>query len=219
MFITFEGLDFSGKSTQATLLVDALNRTSRSASPPASHVHFIREPGGTPISERVRTILLDRQALEMAEATELFLFAASRAQLVRQLIMPALTLGTVVVCDRFADSTTAYQGYGRGIELETVERINSLATGGLRPDLTLLIDIPLEEMDLRARAAGTVEDRMERSGRAFYARVRNGYLTMAAAEPGRFRVIDGTMPVARVHDEVRAAVGAALATTIPSGLP
>lgn len=219
MFITFEGLDFSGKSTQATLLVDALNRPPLSASPPASHVHFIREPGGTPISERIRTVLLDRRALEMAEATELFLFAASRAQLVRQLIMPALALGDVVVCDRFADSTTAYQGYGRGIDLETVERINRLATGGLRPDLTVLIDIPLEEMDRRARAAGTVEDRMERSGKAFYARVRDGYRSLAAAEPDRFRVIDGTSPVARVHEQVRAAVGTALATTIASALP
>jgi dTMP kinase len=218
MFITFEGLDFSGKSTQASLLVDALNHPSPPSRPPFPDVLFIREPGGTTISERIRTLLLDRRALEMAEAAELFLFAASRAQLVREVIVPALARLAVVVCDRFTDSTTAYQGYGRGIDLETVNRINRLATAGLKPDLTLLIDIPLDVMRRRASAAGTVEDRMESAGGEFYERVRQGYHALASAEPARVRVIDGTASPATVHDEVRAAVGAALAVTLSSAL-
>lgn len=219
MFITFEGLDFCGKTTQASLLVDALRDPSFSPAASPAAVHFIREPGGTPISERIRALLLDRRALEMSAAAELFLFAASRAQLVRQTILPALERQEVVVCDRFADSTTAYQGYGRGLDLETVARINRLATDGLKPGLTLLIDIPVSEMRVRARAAGAVEDRMESGGTEFYERVRAGYHAIAAADPSRIRVIDGAAPVGRVHQAVRAAVHTALTAAKTSATP
>src|SRR6516162_9532728 len=123
MLITFEGLDGSGKTTQASLLVDHLKAIGK-------HVLFLREPGGTTVSEKIRSILLDRDHLEIAQTTELFLFSAARAQLVREVILPALGAGSVVVCDRYCDSTTAYQGYGRGLPLEEIRGINSLATAG-----------------------------------------------------------------------------------------
>ena len=185
MFLTFEGVDCSGKTTQAALLVDALRARSGAV------VHFIREPGGTAISERLREILLDRSNLELSELTELFLFSASRAQLVARFILPALARGEVVVCDRFYDSTTAYQGYGRGLDLDAVRRINAVAAAGTDPDLTVLVDIPVDEIEVRKRASGSLPDRMESAGRAFYERVRRGYLTIARDQPGRFAVFDG----------------------------
>jgi dTMP kinase len=198
MFITLEGLDLSGKSTQAQLLVERLER---------SHVvRFIREPGGTRISERLRDILLDHAHREMCDATELFLFSASRAQLVTEVIRPALQRNEIVVCDRFYDSTTAYQGYGRGLNIEAVNQINALATGGTDPDLTLLIDIPVGEIELRKQKAGGSKDRMESSGQLFYERVRAGYLALAAAAPHRFLVLNGLLPVETVHQRVWEAV-------------
>jgi dTMP kinase len=195
MFITFEGLDFSGKSTQATILVDRLKRTH-------PVVHFLREPGGTRISERIRDILLDRKNLEMHEAAELMLFSAARSQLVREVIVPALQRGEVVVCDRYYDSTTAYQGYGRGIDLEAVRNINTLATGGTDPDLTLLVDIPVAEILQRKRRAGLPFDRMESSGLEFYERVRQGYRAIATRDRHRFAVVDGMKTVDHLADEI-----------------
>jgi dTMP kinase len=203
MFITFEGLDFSGKTTQARLLIDALKSAGRT-------VVFLREPGGTRISERVREILLDRKHEEMADAAELLLFSASRAQLVHEIIRPALDRGEVVVCDRYYDSTTAYQGYGRGLDLEAVRQINRIATGGLPPDLTLLIDIDVDEIQRRKRAAGLSFDRMESSGREFYERVRKGFREIAAAERGRVVTVSGMAPVDRVAREVWATVAQCL---------
>ena len=199
MFITFEGLDFSGKSTQANLLVERLKK--------AKHVvHFLREPGGTKISERIREILLDRSHLEMTEAAELLLFSASRTQLVAEVIVPALQRGEIVVCDRYYDSTTAYQGYGRGFNLEAVRHINKIATAGTDPDLTILVDIPVDEIERRKAAAGMTFDRMESAGREFYERVRKGYLDIARNEPDRLVLVDGLASIDAVKTQVWQAV-------------
>jgi len=199
MFITFEGLDFSGKSTQAKLLVERLKK--------AKHVvRFLREPGGTKISERIREILLDKSHLEMTEAAELLLFSASRTQLVAEVIVPALQRGEIVVCDRYYDSTTAYQGYGRGFNLEAVRHINKIATAGTDPDLTILVDIPVEEIERRKAAAGMTFDRMESAGREFYERVRKGYLDIARNEPDRLVLVDGLASIDAVKTQVWQAV-------------
>ena len=200
MFLTFEGVDCSGKTTQAAILVEALRARS------GTIVHFIREPGGTTISERLREILLDRSNLELSELTELFLFSASRAQLVAQVILPALGRGEIVVCDRFYDSTTAYQGYGRGLDLDAVRRINAVATAGTDPDLTVLVDITVGEIEARKKASGSAVDRMENAGREFYERVRKGYLAIAREQPGRFVVINGMRNVNDIALDIRRAV-------------
>jgi dTMP kinase len=193
MLLTFEGIDCSGKSTQARLLVQRLEKDRT--------VRFIREPGGTRISERLRDILLDKRHLELTETSELFLFSASRAQLVAEVIRPALHRGEFVICDRYVDSTTAYQGYGRGIDREAIASINALATQGTNPDLTFVIDIPVDELKRRKQAAGQPVDRMESSGREFYERVRAGYNDMAR-DTQRIVLIDGTRPVQDIHDAV-----------------
>jgi dTMP kinase len=193
MFLTFEGIDYCGKSTQARLLADRIRKSHA--------VRLIREPGGTRISERLREILLDKGHLELTDVAELFLFSASRAQLVAEVIQPALTQGEFVICDRYFDSTTAYQGFGRGINLEVIASINELATGGTNPDLTFIIDIPVEEIERRKQAAGLTFDRMEISGHNFYARVRKGYQTMAASMK-RMVLLDGTRPAEDIHQEI-----------------
>lgn len=194
MFISFEGLDYSGKSTQVQLLVGRLSRKQ-------FNVLLLREPGGTEIGERIRTILLDKEAMAMTTIAELFLFSASRAQLVEEVIKPALDAGLVVVCDRFYDSTTAYQGAGRQIGKETVQAINQAATGGLTPSLTLFIDIPIEEVEKRMRRGQGGKDRMESNGRDFYEKVRAGYLELARNEK-RFIVINGMRTIDVIEEEV-----------------
>jgi len=201
MFLTFEGLDASGKTTQAQILVDALRARGDAA------VHFIREPGGTVISERLREILLDRRNLDLSDLAELFLFSASRAQLVREVIAPAIARGETVVCDRFYDSTTAYQGYGRGLDLGAIATVNALATAGTVPDLTLLVDVTVDEVIRRKRAAGAPADRMEGGGRQLFERVRNGYLAIAREHPDRVRVVNGMRSVDLVAADIRRAVG------------
>lgn len=205
MLISFEGLDFSGKSTQALKLVERLKR-ERQEDGALRTVHFLREPGGTAISERIREILLDRSHLEMSDLTELLLFSASRAQLVEQVIRPALLRGEIVVCDRYADSTIAYQGWGRGIDLATVQSIIAASIGATIPALTLFIDIPIDEIGRRKEAAGMQFDRMESAGRAFYDRVRNGFLDIARREPHRVLRIDGTQSIDDVHAGIWTAV-------------
>jgi dTMP kinase len=224
MFITLEGLDFSGKSTQTTLLVEKLKSLEQKGpsrglthdagrqTPPVP-VHVLREPGGTAISEQIRGILLDRASHGLTATAEILLFSASRTQLVSEVILPALNRGEIVVCDRFVDSTTAYQGYGRGLGLESVAAINKVATLGLLPDLTLLIDIPIEEIERRKHAAGLPFDRMEESGKDFYERVRAGYVHMARQEQERFVVVDGMQPPQAVHREVWKAVERKMAIT------
>lgn len=193
MLLTFEGIDFCGKSTQARLLVERLGNDRK--------VQFIREPGGTRISERLREILLDTRHHELRDITELFLFSASRAQVVAEVIRPALDRGEFVVCDRFFDSTTAYQGFGRGINRDAIAAINALATGGTVPGLTVIIDIPVEEIERRKQGAGLQFDRMETSGLQFYERVRAGYREMSRSSE-RFIMIDGTRPVQDIHQEI-----------------
>jgi len=194
MFITFEGLDYSGKSTQVTRAVDRLKSGGRS-------VLLVREPGGTEIGEKIRSILLDKKSKGMTDISELMLFSACRAQLVNEVIQPALAAGTVVVCDRFYDSTTAYQGWGRGIDLGAVRAINTTATFGLVPELTIYLDVHLDEIERRIRTSGAGKDRMESNGRKFYERVRQGYLDLAKTEQ-RFVVIDGDRAVDVVHEEI-----------------
>ena len=202
MFITFEGLDYSGKSTQVRLLADALKHENYS-------ILVLREPGGTEIGERIRSILLDKRISGMTGVAELFLFSASRAQLVEEVIKPAIEGGLVVLCDRFYDSLTAYQGWGKGIPLETIHVVNAGASSGLTPDLTFFLDVPVEEVERRMRRAHTSKDRMESNGKEFFERVRKGYLEIAAKER-RFLVIDGLQPVDAIQDQIWRSVNESL---------
>ncbi len=195
MFISFEGIDFCGKSTQVELLKNHLKKQNKK-------VEIIREPGGTGISEKIRQMLLDQKHNEMFNETEIFLFSASRSQLVREKIRHYLSSGIYVISDRFHDSTTAYQGFGRGIPLDTVNHINYLAVGNTLPDITFLIDIPPEVSEERKKMKDNIKlDRIEISGREFYARVRQGYLTLAKNE-NRFRILDGTLPEEEIHKKI-----------------
>lgn len=192
MFITFEGIDFCGKSTQVELLKKYFEDKGKS-------VQVIREPGGTEISEKIRDILLDKKNNKMFMETELLLFSASRAQLVREKIIPFLQRGEIVISDRFHDSSTAYQGFGRGLPIEFVLSVHKLAIGNTIPDLTFIIDIPVE-VAVKRKAEKTHQelDRIEVSSNDFFAKVRNGYLTLAEKEK-RFKVIDGTQSIETIH--------------------
>jgi dTMP kinase len=187
LFVTFEGIDRSGKTTQARMLVDALG----------SDALGVREPGGTPAGERVRELLKDA-AVPLGPEAEALLFAAARAEIVRDVIRPALDAGRVVVSDRFLDSSLAYQGGARGLGVEEVERINRFATGGLEPDLTLLLEI-----DPAAAAARAGEsDRFEDEGAELQEAVLETYARLVAEDPGRWRRIDGTRAPEEIHAEV-----------------
>ena len=214
LFISLEGGDGSGKSTQAELLVGRMSALGVDCLP-------IHEPGTTPLGLHVRAWVKGgaRAAGETSDLAELFLFAAARAQLVEEVIEPALARpGSVVVADRYADSTAAYQGYGRQIPIEDVERVNALATRGVWPDITFLLDCPPEEgltrvgafqMKLPFWAEVERENegvRFEAASLDFHHRVRDGYLELAAADPGRWNVIDGLRPVSEIHDEIWSAV-------------
>lgn len=193
MFITLEGIDFCGKSTQVKLLKEALEKENKK-------VKLIREPGGTHISERIRDILLDKKNLEMKPETELLLFSASRTQLIQEVIMPFLEKGYYVISDRFHDSLTAYQGYGRGISLEFINSLNRFVLGDTIPDVTFFIDIDLQEVASRkARQLLFEPDRIESSKNDFYEKVRNGYLELSIKEK-RIKKIDGCLPVEEIHN-------------------
>ena len=202
LFITLEGPDGGGKSTQARLLVEYL--TGRGV--PAL---LTREPGGTPIGDQIRRTLMDLGNTGMHPRTEILLFSASRAQIVHQVIRPRLEAGGVVVCDRFYDSTLAYQGFGHGLDLTALRAITDFATGGLRPDLTFLIDLPAED-GLRRRRRGGQWNRLDAYDLGFHQRVRQGYFDLAAAEPGRWVTVDATRPVETVQSEIRRVVEARL---------
>ncbi len=195
MFITFEGIDFCGKSTQVGLLRDYLIEQKK-------NVHLIREPGGTEISEKIREILLDKKNNAMVMETEIFLFSASRAQLVREVIRPYLQKGYYVISDRFHDSSTAYQGFGRGLSVDAILNIHNLAIGKTIPDITFFIDIPNEiAMARKKNIAHSDLDRIEVSDNTFYERVRKGYLYLAEKEK-RFRVIDGTQNIKQINEQI-----------------
>ncbi|MFZ5800623.1 MAG: dTMP kinase [Candidatus Omnitrophota bacterium] len=178
-FITFEGSEGSGKSTQARLLCNYLRKKSRA-------VVFLREPGSTEIGEKIRKILLDPANKRMTLVAEMLLYLASRAQLVEEVIKPALSKGQFVICDRFLDATLAYQGYGGGLDLGLIRSIGALATQGIKPDLTLLMDIPPEE---GLRRVGKNKDRIEQRKIAFHRRVRRGYFALVRKEPRRMKII------------------------------
>ena len=189
LFITFEGGEGCGKSVQAK----ALYRRLAQLAIPALLTH---EPGGTSLGKKLSRWLKWTDSLDISPLTELLLFNASRAQLVTKVIRPNLESGKIVICDRYADSTTAYQGYGRGLDLEMVKAINDTATQGLKPDLTILLDMPVEAG--LARKRGKKQDRFEQEEIAFHQRVREGYLKLAANEPQRWLVIDATQSKGKI---------------------
>lgn len=195
MFISFEGIDFSGKSTQIELLKDYLVDHNKK-------VEILREPGGTEISEKIRKILLDNKNDLMFAEAELLLFSASRAQLVREKIRPYLEKGIYVISDRFHDSSTAYQGYGRGISIEVVKSVHALAIGDTIPDLSFFIDIPVGIANERKKKKTKIKlDRIEVADIEFYNRVRNGYLEIARSEE-RFKIIDGTQTIETIQNQI-----------------
>jgi len=201
MFITLEGIEGSGKSTQIEHLIQLLEEKGHSCI-------RTREPGATPIGEKIRDILLNSENSALIPLAELLLYEADRAQHVSQVIEPALATGKVVVSDRFFDATVVYQGYARGFDLAFIDAVHRQVLRGHRPDLTLLLDLPVETGLQRAwdrianQSAGLREDRFELEDRAFHERVRQAYLTLAEAEPGRYRIVDAGRTPAQVRDEI-----------------
>lgn len=200
-FITFEGIEGSGKTTQIRLLNDYLLSKG-------FKVVLTREPGGTEIGDRIREILLSPKSLRMHPTTELLLYEAARCQHIHEVIGPAIDLCNVVLCDRYADATTAYQGAARAIEMSTVETLHRIATENLNPDLTILLDCPVDKglkhavrRNEELKLSGS-EDRFEREKREFHERVRQGYLDVAKREPDRVKVIDATDSIENVHKKV-----------------
>jgi len=202
-FITFEGMDGCGKTTQLRILAKALRDGGQAV------VETI-EPGGTEIGQQIRRILLDPASSSLFPRTELLLYFSSRAQNVEQVIRPALATGATVLCDRFTDSTLVYQGCGRGLDVNVVLDLDRIACQGLKPDVTILIDIDLETSLMRARRRNRhtdwSESRIDEESQAFHERVRRGYLALANQEPERFAVIDGRAPIENVAAAVQEAV-------------
>jgi dTMP kinase len=206
VFITFEGTEGSGKSTQVSLLAERLRNAGLT-------VRTMREPGGTAIGEEIRHTLKHSNANHaMTAEAELLLMNASRAQIVREVIRPSLKAGEIVLCDRFYDSTTAYQGYGRQLDLNVIKSIVDFAVGDTRPDLTLLVLVPHDVSEARRLARQPTlpfqikRDRIEEAGRSFFERVAKGYEIIAAAEPQRFRRLDGTLSVEELHKAIWAQI-------------
>ncbi len=201
MFISFEGMDGCGKSTQARLLAEHLRALYGD-----EKIILTREPGGTKIGEEIRAVIHSLKHDNMASTTEFLLYNAARAQIVSELIRPALADGKIVLCDRYADSTLAYQGYGRQLNMDMVRDVIRYATGGLVPDVTFYFDVSIQEGLARrnqGHARGEELNRMDVQTRDFYERVRAGYETMRRAEPARWVVIDGARPITTVQDELR----------------
>jgi len=198
LFITFEGVEGCGKSSQARTLYRRLSQLEI----PALMTH---EPGGTPLGKKIARWLKWNLTADISPLTELLLFNASRAQLVTDVIQPALKEDKIVICDRYADSTTAYQSYGRGLALATVLAINQAATQGLEPDLTVLLDVSVEAGF--ARKSEQLPDRFERESIAFHQRIRDGYLKLATDNPGRWLIVDATLPRAKITEIIWDKVG------------
>lgn len=191
MFITFEGADGCGKTTQLNLLKDYLENKGLD-------VVLTREPGGKGLGEHIRKILLTYDG-PVSDRCESFLFLADRAQNIDIIVKPAIEQGKIVLCDRHTDSTVAYQGYGRGLDIDEINKLNNLATGGKKPDLTFVFDVDIETSMKRV---GKEKDRMESSGKDFFNRVRQGYLELAKLEPNRIKVVDSTKSIEEVHQKV-----------------
>jgi len=205
LFISFEGGDGCGKSTQIAMLADALPRLTR------QEIVVTRSPGGTPVAERIRTILKTHDdSDQIVPETELLLFGACHVQMTRNLILPALERNAIIITDRFYDSTTVYQGYARGIELDFVQKINTFACGGFKPDLTILLDAAVEHtMGRAANRNGNeeeVRDRFDSEGLAFHDAIRQGFLCLAKQEPERFRVINAELSIEEIHLKIMEAV-------------
>jgi dTMP kinase len=202
-FITFEGGDGTGKTTQIQLMQGYLRERNRSCV-------VTREPGGTTLGQMIRKVLLEVGDREIAKSTELFLYLADRAQHVHEIITPALGSGKIVLCDRFSDSTLAYQGYGRGSDLSWLRSLNNAATGGLHPDMSFLFDCPVDmglgraaRRRVKSETNSSQEDRFEREKLEFHKKVRQGFLELARLEPRRFRIIDASRSVAEVARQIR----------------
>lgn len=191
LFITFEGGDGCGKTTQIKLLDEYLRNKGYKTL-------LTREPGSKGLGEKVREILLNYNG-DVSPVCESFLFLADRAQNVDCLIKPALEEGTIVICDRHTDSSVAYQGYGRGLDVDRIKMLNSIATSGLKPDLTIVLDVDVETSQKRV---GSEKDRMESAGMEFFERVRQGYLEIAKQEPERVKVVDSTQTIEEIHKEI-----------------
>jgi len=202
MFITFEGIDGSGKSTQIQLLKEMLEKRNHV-------VTILREPGGNILSEQIRQLLLDSKE-QVDPRCELLLFTAARAQLVGSVIRPALEAGNIVICDRYIDSSVAYQGYGRGLSIESIESINDFATAGLIPDITFIFDLSLDDAAKRAGFRSndnqTKPDRMERSGDAFFERTKQGYLEIAKKSDRNIFIINANDAMNDIREQVESIV-------------
>jgi dTMP kinase len=204
VFISVEGIEGTGKSTQVQLLSDLLKDKGY-------RVVRTEEPGGTAISVKIRELLLSLESEGIQPVAELFLYNASRIQHVEDVIMPALERGSVVITDRFSDSTVAYQGYGRGIDLDIIASLDRIATGGLKPDITILIDLDVMTGLTRNRNINKT-DRLEREHISFHERVREGFLALAKKEPKRFVTVDGSTDIATVHNKIAGIVTSCFAS-------
>ena len=192
-FITFEGIDGSGKTTQINLLEAKLSQQGISTL-------ILREPGGTKLSEKIREILLDRENINISPSAESLLFVAARTQLMAEKIKPSLEQNQFVICDRYADSTVAYQGYGRGLNVKYLEELNKFATDSIQPDITIILDVDPEKAAIRM--ASDVPDRLESTGTHFFLRVREGYYEIARRYPQRCVIIDGSLSKSEVFERV-----------------
>jgi len=202
-FISFEGIDFSGKTTQIDLLKTWLEEKNEK-------VVIFREPGGTAISEQIRNILLDKSHPEMTDICEIFLYSAARNQLIIEKIIPELGAGNFVIADRYVDSTTAYQGFGREIPKELINHINMAATAGLMPGMTFILDLAPEQIVSRKKSRKQDDDRLETAGLDFFKRVYKGYHKIAELEPGRVKLIDAARPVETIFTDIREFIGVKL---------
>jgi len=195
-FISFEGLDFSGKSTQIVTLTDSLKEVGKD-------VLLIREPGGTEISEKIRSLLLDKKHMKMTDVCEVLLYSAARHQLVHEKIQTALKQNIFVIADRYVDSTTAYQGYGRQLSMPFIEQLNMIATEEMMPSITFYLDIDIKTLMDRKRIRKSEVDRLESQENIFYERIRKGYLKLAELNTSRIVVLDGTLSIEEIKIKIQ----------------